>query len=137
MTAAPPADILRDRAAELSGFLRILANGDRLAILCHLAAAERSVAQLQDDLSIRQPMLSRHLGELRSAGLVDTRRQSRTVFYTLSDIRTRRLLGAIAAALDGAPQPVPPSGADPSPRHVDEAARFAKLLTRATAPSAS
>lgn len=128
MTPAFPADSLRDRAAELSGFLRIVANGDRLAILCHLAAAERSVAQLQDDLDIRQPMLSRHLGELRSAGLVGTRRQSRTVFYALSDGRTRRLLDALSAALDGAPQPVPPGGAERSSRHQDEAARFARLL---------
>lgn len=135
MTGTAP-EMLRDRAAELSAFLRIVANGDRLAILCHLAGVERSVAQLQDDLSIRQPMLSRHLGELRSAGLVGTRRQSRTVFYTLSDGRTRRLLGALAAALDGAPQSVPPAGAEPTPRHVDEAARFARLLTRPAARSA-
>ncbi len=133
MTAPTTAESLRDRAADLSGFLRVVANGDRLAILCHLAEAERSVAELQDDLAIRQPMLSRHLGELRSAGLVGTRRQSRTVFYTLSDGRTRRLLGALAAALDGTPQPAAPPSIATSPRYQDEAARFARLMARPTA----
>ncbi|WP_325100334.1 ArsR/SmtB family transcription factor [Brevundimonas aurantiaca] len=69
---------LKDKAPQAAELLRQLANANRLLILCHIAAEERSVGQLETDLGIRQPALSQQLAELRQYGLVKTRRQSRS-----------------------------------------------------------
>ena len=43
------------------------------------------VSDLEEQLQIRQPTLSQQLGVLRSEGVVDTRRQGKNIFYSVSD----------------------------------------------------
>ena len=89
------------RAAALT--LRTLANPSRLEIVLHLLARETSVADLEKVLGMRQPNLSQHLGELRDAGLVQGRRESKSVFYSLAGEEQRRLVAAIAHGFGGGP----------------------------------
>jgi len=70
-------------AAKATSLLKALANKHRLVILCHLAAGEKSVGELEELLAMRQPHLSQHLARLRRDNLVKTRRNSRTIFYEL------------------------------------------------------
>jgi len=65
--------------------LRVLANPARLRIVLRPLEGEQSVGQLETELDLKQPHLSQYLGELRDAGLVVTRRESRTIFYRLAD----------------------------------------------------
>ena len=81
-----------ETAREASEFLKALAHEGRLMILCHLADGERSVTELERLLSQRQAAVSQQLARLRLEGLVSTRRDGKTVFYSLADERTRRIV---------------------------------------------
>lgn len=76
-----------DNAAEAADFLKKVANPNRLMIVCALVDGERSVRDLEDTLGIRQPGLSQQIAELREAGLIAGRKESKSVFYRLADER--------------------------------------------------
>tara|TARA_R110002167_G_scaffold67405_5_gene190535 strand:+ start:493 stop:921 length:429 start_codon:yes stop_codon:yes gene_type:complete len=85
-------EALKARAPEAADLLRQLSNANRLLILCHISQAERSVGQLEQDLGIKQPGLSQQLAELRQSGLVKTRRESRSIFYSIADERAEAVM---------------------------------------------
>ena len=62
-------DALRQNADRAVSALRLLANKDRLLLLCQLTQGEMCVSDLEAQLNIRQPTLSQQLGVLRSEGL--------------------------------------------------------------------
>lgn len=72
--------------------LKVLANPNRLRIAYLLLQGERSVAEIERELGIRQPTLSQQLGELREAGFVATRREHKSVFYRVTEPRVVALL---------------------------------------------
>ena len=73
-----------EKAQEATGFLKALANENRLLILCHLAEGEKSVTEMEHLLGIRQPTLSQQLARLRAERLVKTRREAKTIYYSLA-----------------------------------------------------
>jgi len=73
-----------ESAREATGFLKALANENRLLILCHLSEGEKSVAELEALLRIRQPTLSQQLARLRAESFVKTRREAKTIYYSLA-----------------------------------------------------
>lgn len=102
MTTPDPIDV--DAAVPR---LRTLANPARLRIALRLLAGEVSVAAIETSLGLRQPNLSQHLGDLREAGIVTARRESRTVFYSLADPGAQRLVASIATGFGASwPDPV-------------------------------
>jgi len=76
-------DTLRQSAAEACGLLKVLANPDRLLLLCQLAQGEYCVSDLANATGITQPTLSQQLTVLRHAGLVATRREGKQVYYSI------------------------------------------------------
>ena len=87
---------LERKAADAAGLLKLLANENRLLILCRLAQTkELSVGELTEAVGVSQSALSQHLAMLREQGLVGTRRDAQTVFYRLADPATTRLLGLL------------------------------------------
>ena len=70
-----------DDAANL---LKALANPHRLQILCVLGAGEMAVGELNEIVTLSQSALSQHLAKLRGDGLVETRRESQTIYYRLN-----------------------------------------------------
>jgi len=87
---------LERKAAEAAGLLKLLANENRLLILCRLAAAgEMSVGELADAVDLSQSALSQHLAKMREDGLVATRREAQTVFYRIDDPNAARLLALL------------------------------------------
>ncbi len=76
-------------------FLRALAHPMRLRILCRLIDGEVGVAAFESELGLKQPNLSQQLGQLREAGLVVTRREAKSVFYSLADARVGVVLDAV------------------------------------------
>lgn len=73
-----------ESAREATAFLKALANENRLLVLCHLTEGEKSVTELEQLIGIRQPTLSQQLARLRSESLVKTRREAKTVYYSLA-----------------------------------------------------
>jgi DNA-binding transcriptional ArsR family regulator len=66
---------------------RALADPKRLCVLESLSAGELSVSDLSTKVGCQVPNMSQHLAVLRSAGLVQSRKDGSTVFYRLSDVR--------------------------------------------------
>ena len=76
---------LKSDSSRAAAFLKAVANGNRLMILCELKAGERSVSSLEEVVPLAQSALSQHLGKLREEGLVATRREAQTVYYSVAD----------------------------------------------------
>lgn len=89
-----PAD-MATRARDAAAYLKTLAHEGRLMILCHLGAGEKSVGELEHLLEIRQAAVSQMLARLRDEGLVSTRRDGKTIFYSLSDTNTEQVIGLL------------------------------------------
>jgi DNA-binding transcriptional ArsR family regulator len=89
---------LSRKAGEAASLLKLLANENRLLILCQLAAArEMSVGALADAVALSQSALSQHLGRMREDGLVATRRDGQTIYYRIADPNAGKLLSVLKA----------------------------------------
>jgi ArsR family transcriptional regulator, virulence genes transcriptional regulator len=86
---------LQEKADYVAGRLALVANAKRLLILCELVKGERSVGALQAAVGLSQSALSQHLAKLREAHMVDTRRESQTIFYRISDPDLETLMAAL------------------------------------------
>lgn len=98
LTIAPDsADMaqMQKNATDAAEFLRALGHEGRLMILCHLVTGEKSVSELEALLGARQAAVSQQLARLRHEGLVRTRRDGKTIHYSLADARAERLLGVL------------------------------------------
>jgi ArsR family transcriptional regulator, virulence genes transcriptional regulator len=101
---------LQSKAGVAEAMLKAVANRNRLVILCELLKGERPVSALQDAIGLSQSALSQHLARLRKDDLVATRRESQTIYYSLSSMRVARLIGLLyelycAPGCDMATQP--------------------------------
>ena len=94
----PPAvdfDALAVKAKEASNFLKALAHQSRLMILCILCEGEKSVTELEHLLALRQPTVSQQLARLRADGLVNARRDGKTIYYSLASDDVRVIIDAV------------------------------------------
>lgn len=89
---------MADKATEVADLLKLLGNPNRLMIACRLLDGEISVGDIETELGIKQPTLSRELARLRDDGIIHGRRQSKVVFYSLCHPQMERLMRAICAA---------------------------------------
>jgi DNA-binding transcriptional ArsR family regulator len=86
---------MRGAAAEAVGTLKLLANEDRLLLLCQLVHGEMCVSELEAALDIRQPTLSQQLGVLRAEAVVQTRREGKNIHYRIADARLLEVLAVL------------------------------------------
>ncbi|CAN1494810.1 ArsR Predicted transcriptional regulators [Rhabdaerophilaceae bacterium] len=99
-------DMLMGKARKASEFLKALSHESRLLLLCLLAERERSVSELEQILSLRQPSVSQQLARLRLDGLVIARREGKSVLYSLANEDVRQVISvlySIFCARDEAP----------------------------------
>lgn len=75
---------MRQAASRACNLMKVLANPDRLMILCQLSQGERRVGELEASLGIVQPTLSQQLTVLREEQLVSTRREGKNIYYTVT-----------------------------------------------------
>jgi DNA-binding transcriptional ArsR family regulator len=94
-------DAFASAAEEAAIFLKTMAHDGRLMILCTLAAGERSVTELETLLLSRQSAVSQQLARLRIERIVKTRRDGKTIYYSLKDPRAIRLLGFVYESFCG------------------------------------
>lgn len=91
---APPEE-MANNARHAAVFLKTLAHEGRLMILCHLGSGEKSVGELESLLEIRQAAVSQMLARLREEGLVATRRDGKTIYYSLANEDTSRVIALL------------------------------------------
>ena len=88
-------EALHARADEVALRLRLMGNPARLMILCHLGTGEKSVGALETLLSMRQAAVSQMLARLRDEGLVQTRREGKTIYYALKNQHTKEIIALL------------------------------------------
>lgn len=105
---------LQARADEVARLLKTLSHPNRLLIACDLMDGERAVSEIEGRTGVKQPVLSRDLARLRTAGLVTPRRESKMIFYRLADDRLENLVTALCSAF--APERKPARASKRRPR---------------------
>jgi DNA-binding transcriptional ArsR family regulator len=97
----PSAGEMATHAGAAAELLKALAHPARLLVLCQLVEGERSVGELQPITGLSMSALSQHLSVLREMALVNTRRESQTIFYSLAEGPATTVLDALYAAYCG------------------------------------
>lgn len=84
---------LETNASDIARMLGVLANKERIRILCRLVASKKelSIAALAAGTHISQSALSQHLAKLRKGGIIFARRAGHNSFFRLADPRASQL----------------------------------------------
>lgn len=78
-------DVLSEEQFQhLLQFFQVFSNESRLKLIGHLANGEKSVGELADLLSVREPTVSHHLAELKGLNLVNVRAEGTMRIYQLN-----------------------------------------------------
>lgn len=83
---------LEKSAGNASDLLKAMSNQTRLVILCQLLKGEKTAGELDSATQLSQSALSQHLAVLRENGLVQTRRQSQNIYYSLAGDEPRAII---------------------------------------------
>ena len=86
---------LRSTADDAVAALKLLANPERLLLLCQLSQGESSVGELEEQLGIHQPTLSQQLAVLRGQGVVAARREGMNIHYSVADANLLEILAVL------------------------------------------
>jgi DNA-binding transcriptional ArsR family regulator len=88
---------LEANASNVARMLGVLANMERVRIVCRLARNQKelSIAELSEGVAISQSALSQHLTKLRKGGIISVRRAGHNSFYRLADPRAAQLATAL------------------------------------------
>ena len=89
--------MMQKKASAVSALLKSLSHAKRLLILCQLVEQERAVGDLAQRLGAREAAVSQQLSLLRKDGLVKTRRDGRTIFYSIARSDLKSLIGFLYA----------------------------------------
>ena len=87
--------VLRGAAHRAVAAMKVLANEDRLLLLCQLSQGEMCVGDLEQRLDIRQPTLSQQLGVLRNEGVIAPRREGKNIYYSVADPAMLEILAVL------------------------------------------
>lgn len=82
--------------------LKALADDNRLRLFHLLASDEFCVCEIEVFLGMTQSNVSRHLGKLRSAGIIKSKKDAQWVFYSVSDSFKLRYPGLFKDLLESA-----------------------------------
>ena len=82
-------------AEDVADLMKTLAHANRLMALCAMTEGEHSVGELADALGMRAQAMSQQLAILRNKGLVKTRREGQTIYYSLASEQIRTFITAL------------------------------------------
>jgi DNA-binding transcriptional ArsR family regulator len=86
---------MQSSAADVSDLLKLLGHPDRLMVLCQLKFGEQSVGQLSRNLGVKQSPLSQHLARMRHEGVVTSRRDAQTMYYSITDPKIAQVISVL------------------------------------------
>lgn len=99
MTKPNNIEVLRDSADVATALMKVLANPDRLLLLCQLSQGEKSVGELDALTGIQQPTLSQQLTVLRDNQVVQTRREGKSIYYSVTSKPALAIINVLAEQL--------------------------------------
>lgn len=77
-----------EKTKEISELLKVLANENRLSIVCHLIEKPMTVSELHERLNhVTQPALSQHLSMLKANKILDSSKNGLAITYFIKDKR--------------------------------------------------
>ena len=85
-------ELMQENATRASELMKLLGHPHRLMILCQLNQGECSVGELSEKIGINQSPLSQHLARMRKEGLVKTRREAQSIYYSLASDDVTRVI---------------------------------------------
>ncbi|WP_316861233.1 metalloregulator ArsR/SmtB family transcription factor [uncultured Cohaesibacter sp.] len=86
---------LEQNAEEAASFLKLLASGPRLLILCQLIGGEQNVGTLAEKTGLRMTTVSQHMALMRAQNIVSTRRDGTTIYYSLASPMVEEVLAVL------------------------------------------
>ncbi|MGI9522245.1 MAG: ArsR/SmtB family transcription factor [Hyphomicrobiaceae bacterium] len=86
---------MAEKAKNATAMLKALSHESRLMILCYLAHGEKSVTELEEILSLRQPAVSQQLARLRAEGIIEARRDGKAIYYSIQDRRAQTIMETV------------------------------------------
>ncbi len=86
---------MREAAESASAMMKVLGHPGRLMVLCFLAEGEKPVGELAELVDMPQSTVSQHLARMRAEGLVQTRRDQQSVYYSLAPGKVDRVIHAL------------------------------------------
>jgi DNA-binding transcriptional ArsR family regulator len=92
-----PTDLtqLKSNAGIMAARLKLMSHPERLLMLCRMDEGETSVTELVELTSLSQSAVSQHLALLRDEGVVGTRSEAQTRYYSLKDPQVRAIIHAL------------------------------------------
>jgi DNA-binding transcriptional ArsR family regulator len=93
--------VIEQNAKKAAALLKAISNEKRLLIMCALYSSEKNVGELEKIVGLSQSALSQHLARLRRDGIVNTRRNAQTIFYSLPDQSVKIILEALFKIYSG------------------------------------
>ena len=87
---------MEKQAKKIAELLKIMANENRLLILCALLNSPHTVGEIHEHTpNITQSALSQHLNHLKTAGVLDSEKSGMNVVYRIADERIIALIGTL------------------------------------------
>lgn len=88
-------ELLIPKALEAAETLKALAHETRLLAVCFIGESEKTVQELEEFLGTTQSNVSQHLARLKSAGILQSRKQGKQVFYRAASPEIFRLVSTL------------------------------------------
>jgi DNA-binding transcriptional ArsR family regulator len=87
---------MEEKARKIAELLKVLANKNRLMILCALIESPQSVGKLAEKVpNITQSALSQHLAILKAHGILDYSKSGQSITYSIADHRVEAVLDVL------------------------------------------
>jgi ArsR family transcriptional regulator len=86
---------IQSSALKATKLMKVLANQNRLLLLCEIAQGEKCVSDLEASTGILQPTLSQQLTVLRENKIVATRRDGKQIYYTVKSQAALALMNVL------------------------------------------
>ncbi len=87
--------IIERNAKKAEAMLKLLANANRLMILCHLVKGRKSAGQLAELVGLSASALSQHLAKMREQGLVEAQKEKQMVYYSIENPEVEAILSTL------------------------------------------
>lgn len=86
---------LQNNSKEVSDVMKILANENRLSILCYIWKRDKWVWRISEDLGLSQSLVSQILNRLKAEGILDSKRNGKEVFYEIKDKKIFKIIESL------------------------------------------
>ena len=77
---------------EMAELFKVFGDSTRIRILYDLMEGERNVTEIADDLQMNQPAISHQLKILKTAKLINSRREGKMMIYSLADDHVKMII---------------------------------------------